>query len=113
VGPDADAEQLTQLTNQLRRELLLASGIDRVEPVREGMAPTGAKGDPITLAKLAITIAPVAIRGLVTLIQTWLSPHNQARITVHIGDDELTIVGDPSSKQKRMVDAFLRRHTPT
>jgi hypothetical protein len=77
------------------------------------MAPAGAKGYPITLGALAITIAPVAIQGLVTLIQTWLSRHDHATVTIHSGGEKLTITGNPSPEQKRMVSAFLRKHAPS
>jgi hypothetical protein len=46
---DADEQELAELTQQLRAAVL-ESDADAVEPTR-GAAPTGAKGDPVSLAE--------------------------------------------------------------
>jgi hypothetical protein len=105
---DADAQEVSELVQQLRRELL-NSEADTIEPVHGGAAPPGAKGDPITLANLAVTIAPAAVGGLIRIVQAWVSRHDRASVTVESGAEKLTVTGDPSAEQRQMVDAFLRR----
>jgi hypothetical protein len=79
-------------------------------PVRGGAAPTGAKGDPITLAALAITVAPAAVQGLITMLQAWLTRHERATVTVESEGETLTVTGTPSADQQKVISAFLRRH---
>ena len=56
-GPDADAEELEQVTLQLRDELRELD-LESVDLVREGEAPEGAKVvDPITLGGVTLTLA--------------------------------------------------------
>jgi len=103
---DADDEELAELTHQLR-VAVLESDADTVEPIRGSPAPTGAKGDPVTLGALAVIIGPNAVEGLIQIVQNWLSPHERATVTVKSGDEQLTITGDPSVEQRELATSFL------
>jgi hypothetical protein len=108
---DVDTQELSELTQNLRR-VLKDSEADTVEPMRGGHAPEGAKAlDPITLGNFAITIAPVALQGLIKIIQSWVTRHDRASITIKTnGGDTLVVTGDPSAAQKQVADDFENRH---
>ena len=105
-APDADLQELGDLTQQLRAAVL-ESDADGVEPVVANSAPAGAKGEPVTLAALAVIIAPKAVEGLIQIIQNWLSRHERATVTVKSGDAELTITGESSAEQRQFATDFL------
>ncbi len=109
ISPEqgADPQELAELSRQLRAAVLNESDADAVEPTRADAAPAGAKGDPLTLATLAITIAPAAVEGLLRIIQAWVSRHERASVTVEAEGAKLTVTGDPSAMQRQLVDAFL------
>jgi hypothetical protein len=117
TATDADQQELAELSQQLRAAVL-ESDAEAVEPTRGDAAPAGAKGDPITLAVLAVTIAPAAVKGLVRIIERWVFRHERASVTVEIKGAKLTLNGDPSDKQREIIDAFWparsieRRETP-
>ena len=109
AGVDADDEELTELGRRLRMELLELD-VAAVDPRHAGVAPAGAKGDPVTLATLAVTLAPVALAALMTALQTWLSRHERASVTVESGGEKLVVTGSPSTEQQRLIEIFVSRH---
>jgi len=111
AGPDADDESRNELTQSLRRELVELD-VERVEAVHAGSAPPGAKGDPVTLATLAITLAPVAFKALIDVVQSWLSHRQDASVTLESNGKKLTITGNPSKQQQELVAAFLAPSKP-
>jgi len=103
---DADERELAELSQKLRAAVL-ESEADIVEPMRADAAPARAKGDPFSLASLAITIAPAAIEGLIRIIQAWVSRHDRASVTIEAEGAKFTVTGDPSAMQQQLFDAFL------
>ncbi len=108
AGPDADKEEQAELTRRLR-ENLLELDVDAVEQVRSGAAPAGAKGDPVTLATLAVTLAPMALTELMKALQSWLSRHERASVSVESGAEKIVVTGSPSKEQQRLIEAFISR----
>lgn len=106
AGPDADSQDLGELGRQLRTELLELD-VEAVNPVRSGTAPPGAKGDPVTLATLAVTLAPIAVTELMKTVQAWLTRHDKATVTVERAGEKITITGSPSKEQQRTLEAFI------
>jgi hypothetical protein len=109
AGPDADREEEAQLTGRLR-EKLLELNVETVEPVRSGATPAGAKGDPVTLAALAVTLAPMALTEVMKALQAWLSRHDRASVSVESGGEKILVTGSPSKEQQRLIEAFINRH---
>jgi hypothetical protein len=108
-GPETDQQESAELTRRLR-QVILDGDVDRVDFLRSGAAPTGAKGDIVSLTTLAVTLAPVALTGLITTLQSWLSRHERATVTVESGGEKLTLTGSLSREQQQAVAAFLDRH---
>jgi hypothetical protein len=109
AGAGADDEELVDLGRRLRTELL-ESDVGTVDPVHAGVAPAGAKGDPVTLATLAVTLAPVALTAFMTTLQTWLSRHERASVTVERGGEKIVVTGSPSKEQQRLIETFASHH---
>ncbi len=108
AGPGADSEEESSLTERLQREIADLD-VDAVERVRSGAAPAGAKGDPVTLATLAVTLAPIALKSVTDLLQSWLSRHERASVTLESGGTKITLTGTPSQDQMRMVEDWVAR----
>lgn len=108
--PEADLEELAELGQQLRQELLELN-VDSVEAVPEGVAPPGAKGDVVSLGSLAVTLAPIVIPPLINLVQSWLSRHEKASVTLEKDGEKLTLMGSPSREQQQVINTWLVRHT--
>jgi hypothetical protein len=103
--PEVDDRELTELSEQLAAALR-ESDADSIEPVRGGGVPAGAKGEPLSLAALLITIAPTAVEGLIRIIQNWVSRRERGSVKLRYGDVELTITGEPSARQQQFAAAF-------
>jgi hypothetical protein len=84
--------------------------VDTVKQVHSGTAPTGAKGDPVALATLAVTLAPIALTELMKALQAWLSRHERANVSVESGGEKIVVTGSPSKEQQQLIEAFISLH---
>ena len=107
AGVGEDDEAHAQLARRLRRELAEMDAISRVEAVRTGDPPPGAKGDVLSLSSLAVAVAPAALTALLNMLQTWLSRHERATVTIEGGGQKVTISGSPSKAQEELLAQFL------
>src|SRR5579859_1151996 len=108
-GAESDQEELALLGQRLRRDIQELD-VDTVEFVREGAAPAGAKGDPLTMASLAVTLAPLVLKPLFDMLQNWTARHNNSTVTIEMGSDKLTMTGSPSKEQLAVIQAVLQKH---
>src|SRR5580704_7324518 len=111
TGADTDTEEQARLTDRLRADLLELD-VDAVDRVHSGASPAGAKGDPITLAALAVTLAPVALNGLMKALQAWLTRHDRATVTAEIEGRKIVVTGSPSKEKQHMIETFVGGHNP-
>jgi len=109
AGPESDREEQAKLAQRLRDDLLELN-VDRVEEVRSGRAPRGAKGDPVTLATLAVTLAPMALTEIMKALESWLSRHERASVSVESGGEKIVVTGSPSKEQQQLIESFVNRH---
>src|SRR5262245_59936463 len=110
AGSEADAEELAELTQQLSRELLDLD-VEAVDVVSAGDAPPNAKGDPITWGVLGLTfVSGGGLVALINLLQTWLIRHGPSSVTLKLGEDEITVTGQPTESQQQVINTWLRRH---
>lgn len=109
--PDSDREELDELTRHLR-ERLLELDVDRVEPVRADHVPAGAKpADAIAVGALAVTLAPLALRSVLGLVQTWIENRPVRTVSITLGDDSLELEAVSAADQQRLIEAFLAART--
>ncbi len=71
AGADAGAEELDRLTRQLLGEIREVE-VESAKLVTSGAAPTGAKGDPVTLGALAVLVLPSVLPKLIEVLQAWM-----------------------------------------
>jgi hypothetical protein len=108
-APQADPQELENLTLQLRRELLDLDDV-AVDRAAGGDLPPGSKGsDPTALGALVVTLAQSS--GLVALIhavQGWLSASNLRTVRIQAADGAtLEVAGVSSADQRRLIDAWI------
>ena len=68
---DATDEERDQMARQLLSELNELD-VESAELAKGGVAPEGAKGDPITTGSIAIAVLPVVLPKIIETIQGWL-----------------------------------------
>jgi hypothetical protein len=100
-------EELSRLSEGLREELIEA-GAESVERLHGDAAPAGSKGDPITLATLLVTLAPTALTGLIAMLQSWVTRHERATLTLQRGEEKITVAGPLSQDQRRVITDWLQ-----
>jgi hypothetical protein len=77
AAPEGDANELDDLTRNLRREME-ESDVERVDLVRGGDLPEGAKGELVTAhGELNVTLKPAGLPNFLGVIRDWLSRQNQ------------------------------------
>ena len=111
-GPDSDAEELDELTQRLREELLLLD-VRTVEPTRHGEAPPGTRAAQlVAIGGLLVTLSRSAdtLKLLVKLIQSWLHAQPARSVELQIAGDTIKLSSASSAEQARLIDLFVQRH---
>ncbi|WP_343998037.1 hypothetical protein [Streptomyces thermocarboxydovorans] len=107
---DSDQEELDELTRRLR-DRLFELDVDDVQLRRAGDLPEGAKPvDAIAVGALAVTMAPIALRSVVSLVQTWIENRPVHTVSIALGDNSLELEAVSSADQQRLIEAFLAAH---
>lgn len=106
---DDDNEQLEQLTLQLNEELRELD-VDKVDLVRKGDAPVGAKGDVMTWGSVLVTLAPEILPSVINTIRSWITTHGGRSIRIKLGDDVLELKGIPDREEERLIDRWINLH---
>lgn len=112
AGLESDAEELTELTRQLRYELLDLD-LESVDLVYNGVLPPKSKAvEPFTFGALLLTLAASGgvITTLINAIQSWLTRHDRRSVTLEIGGDKLVVGGISPKEQRQLINAWADRH---
>jgi hypothetical protein len=111
LGSEAEAEEVAEATQQLRHDLLELD-VDAVELARAGEPPPGSKAvDLIALGSLVVTFANSGLlNGVVSALRGWVEGRPHRSIRMELGGDVLELSGVSSEEQRRLADAWLRRH---
>jgi hypothetical protein len=112
AGPDHDAEELLDLTQRLRDELLELD-VDEVALAREGEAPPGAKGiELLAIGGLVVRFARNApiLRAVIDTTVAWLARQQARSVTLSLDGDTLEVSGISSDEQQRLIDLWVARH---
>jgi hypothetical protein len=111
-GPDRDAEELLDLAQELRGELIEID-VDAVGLGGGGDAPDGAKGaELLAFGSLVIPLAlksPV-LRGVVDTTIAWLGRQQARSVKLTLDEDTLELTGVSSEEQSRLVEQWIARH---
>jgi hypothetical protein len=108
---DSDAEELADLGDQLRAELLEYDVVS-VVPLPEGEAPPGAKGIGQVAGWLVAQFGTLdGLRAIIDGVRSWAArTHRTVEIT--IGEDTLKLGAATAQQQQEIIDAWLARHHP-
>jgi hypothetical protein len=110
--PDEDAEQLDDLTDMLREELLELD-VAAVAPVMQDQAPEGAKGVVAALGGwLAIHFGPASLRAVVNAVAAWAGRSGKT-VEITLNGNTLKLTGTSADVQSRMIDEFFVRQSPS
>jgi hypothetical protein len=114
LGEDDDQENLERITYNLRDDLKELDSIEKVDLIKTGEVPRGAKvGEVIMLGTLLVELAPVigtALTHVVNTLQSWLRRNDKKKILLEIGGDKLEVTGIPDEERQRLIDVWIRRH---
>ncbi len=112
AGPDSDAEELAELTQRLRGQLLELD-VDAVEPATGGEAPAGSKGvELLAIGGLVIQFAMKSevLKSVVDATTAWLGRQQGRSVKLTLDGDTLDVTGVSSDEQRRLVDLWVARH---
>jgi hypothetical protein len=116
LEPDSEAtpEEVEVLSQRLRTEVarLDIEALKQVSPQTD--VPAGAKGDPVMWTSMLVSLSAAGgvFTSLLALLQDWLGRQATARrISVTIGDDKIELDRASEDEKRRLIEAFVRRHT--
>jgi len=106
---DADADELDQLTRQLLREIE-ETHVESAQLARSGNLPEGAKGEPITIGAILVTVLPAVLPKLVETVGAWAQRGNGRTVKYkgQIGENSFEFEGSSEDLQ-----ALLKSMTKT
>jgi len=111
-GPDHDGEELFELTQGLRSELLELD-VDGVALGSDGAAPDGSKGpELLALGGLAIKfmLNSAVLKSVVDTTVAWLGRQGARSVKLTLDGDTLELTGVSSDEQGRLVEQWIARH---
>ncbi|MFC6016604.1 caspase family protein [Plantactinospora solaniradicis] len=106
----ADDQQLDDLARRLRTELLDLDVTIGGAPA--GSAPPGTRAVELAaIGTLVVTLSqsPV-LAAVINAISAWLTQRRQGTVRLELDGETLELSGLPSPEQRRLTDAWLRRH---
>jgi hypothetical protein len=104
---DSDAEERAELARRLESELSELDVEEVVHPADE--VPSGAKGDAVQWAQLAVTFAG-SLPALIGGIRGFVGRHPGAAVCVEIDGDRLSLGEARTDEQRALVEAWIARH---
>jgi hypothetical protein len=113
AGEDADLDELEELTQRFRRQLL-ESEVESVKRVSTGDAPDGARAGPVLLVgSLLVTLAksPELLKMVTRLAQSIVGGNPARSVELQIGADRLVLNNASSEQQQELIALFVQRHT--
>ena len=88
--------------------------MDEVRPVAAGEAPEGAKGiELLALGGLLIKLAQSAqvLRQVVDAVRDWVGRTGARSVKLTVDGDVLAVTGASSADVKKLIDAWVQRHS--
>jgi hypothetical protein len=109
---DADAEELAQLTNRLRAELL-GLDVDAVYSASDKEAPDSSKGVDLLAAGgllVGFVLRPDVLQSIIDGIRSWLRRQRARSIKLTLDGDSLELTGVSTAEQNRLIELWVMRH---
>jgi Effector Associated Constant Component 1 len=110
---DSDAEEITYLAGLLRRELLELD-VEDVRVARSAAEPPrlAKSGEVVAVSTLVVTFAPLLLRQVLKLIDTWLRNRPLRAVKVELDGRSIELSHASVEDQQRLIDAFIDAATP-
>jgi hypothetical protein len=115
AAADSDAEELAQLTNRLRDELL-GLDVEAVYSASGGEAPDSSKGiDLLAVGALVVQSAlhPDILQSIIDSVRSWLGRQHARSIKLTLDGDSLELTRASTAEQDRLVELWMMRHGGT
>ena len=113
VGAEtADADELAELTSQLR-DWLTDLDVDAISPSEGGAVTEHAKGDaPQRLGALMVQLLlqQQVLQSVIGALRSWLRRRPGRSIKVTIDGDSLELTGASTAQLDQLVEAWVKRH---
>ena len=109
---DADAEELAQLTNRLRAELL-GLDVDTVYSGSDKEAPDSSKGVDLLAAGgllVGFVLRPDVLQSIIEGVRSWLGRQRARSIKLTLDGDSLELTGVSTAEQNRLIELWVMRH---
>jgi hypothetical protein len=106
---DADSEEIEELTQRLRRQLLQLD-VEGVARPRSGETPPSAKAvDVVQVGELIVRLAQTgpAFAALATVLHRWLRGGTGRQLHIEIGGDKLVLSSATAEQQQAAIAAWL------
>jgi hypothetical protein len=104
---EADHDELRRITRQLRDQIREVDGASARLSSESTGSETG-KGDPITIASLAVTLAPAVLPKLIDLVIELVKRGRDRKVTISIvRGDRSTAIEITGSVTPQQIDAYL------
>ncbi len=101
---DATDEELDRLTRQLL-SLLRDTDVESAELGAGSPAPSGTKGDPVTIGSIALQALPGVLPAVVNMVQAWIA--SGPGRTVKFKSRDFEFEGSPEQLQK-LLEVYRR-----
>jgi len=112
ADPDTDAEELAQLTDRLRTELL-GLDVDAVYAASKAEAPDSSKGiDLLAAGALVVQFVLRAdvLQSIIDGLRSWLGRQHARCIKLTLDGDSLELAKASTAEQDRLVELWVMRH---
>jgi hypothetical protein len=106
-GLDLDSDETERLVTELRTELLQLD-VDAVQHLSGGEAPEGTRSiELIALGSLLVKLGPGVITAVAGTLQAWLARDSHRKLTIQLGDKEITLDNASDEERRKLIDAFI------
>ena len=109
LGDKVDDEELDQLTRQLRDEIA-GMEVEKVALAPGEVVPQGAKGEPITIGSLIVSLASAGVfTGLINLLKSWVHRRQGRTVIVKakVNGQELELSYVPERTSPKEMSRFV------
>ena len=110
IRDNVDDEELDRLTRKLREEIE-GFDVEQVGLASGGQLPPGAKGDPVTIGNIVVSLASAGVfTGLIGLFKSWALRREGRTVTLKakVADREVELVYSPASTTSEEMTRFVR-----
>jgi Effector Associated Constant Component 1 len=113
AGPDSDLEELAQLCDGLRLELLELE-VETVNAIGGGPAPARAKSSAVdTVGTLVVALSNSAVVvALVGVLRAWVRRGAGRKVTLRLGENSIEVSQASAEQQAILIKSWLDRHDP-